>query len=131
MAYEKIGGWAFLLGVVIAVLVGFASAPVTEVQSVIAGYVTLALVVLGLIVGLLNIGHKESTEFLIASIAVILLSSARPNLDVIYIVGPYLSNMVVNVAAFVAPAALVVGLKAIYNLASKQTMAVIGVSSKK
>ena len=126
MAYEKIGGWAFLLGVVIAVLVGFASAPVTQAQSVAAGYVTLALVVLGLIVGFLNIGHKDSTEFLIASIAVILLSSARPNLDVIYVVGPYLSNMVVNVSAFVAPAALVVGLKAIYNLASKPTLAIIG-----
>jgi hypothetical protein len=126
MAYEKIGGWAFILGVAISVLVGFAVAPITQAQSVIAGYLTLVLVVLGLLVGFLNIGRKESTEFLIASIAVILLSSARPNLDVIYIVGPYLSNMVVNVAAFVAPAALVVGLKAIYLLASKPSLAIIG-----
>jgi hypothetical protein len=126
MAYEKIGGWAFILGVAISVLVGFAVAPITQAQSVVAGYLTLVLVVLGLLVGFLNIGRKESTEFLIASIAVILLSSAKPNLDVIYIIGPYLANMVVNVAAFVAPAALVVGLKAIYNLASKPSLAIIG-----
>ncbi|MFH0956492.1 MAG: hypothetical protein V1813_01370 [Candidatus Aenigmatarchaeota archaeon] len=130
MAYEKIGGWAFILGVAISVLLGFAVAPITQAQSVVAGYLTLVLVVLGLLVGLLNIGRKESTEFLIASIAVILLSSARPNLDVIYVIGPYLSNMVVNVAAFVAPAALVVGLKAIYLLASKPSMAIIGGKKK-
>ena len=126
MAYEKIGGWAFLLGVVIAVLVGFASAPVTEAGSAVAGYISLALVVLGLLVGFLNIGHKESTEFLVASIAVILLSSASANLQLIPVVGTWVAYMVVNVSAFVAPAALVVGLKAIYNLASKPTIAIIG-----
>ena len=123
MAYEKIGGLAFIIGVVIAVLTGFAIVPVTEAGSIVAGGITLALVILGLVVGFLNIGIKDSSEFLIASIAVILLSSAKPNLDVIYVIGPYLSRMVVNVAAFVGPAALVVGLKSIYTLASKPTAA--------
>ena len=50
MAYEKIGGWAFILGVLIAVIAGLASA---ALDAASAGYVTLALVVLGLIVGFL------------------------------------------------------------------------------
>ena len=114
MPYEKIGAWAFILGVLIAVVAGLASAALTTMQ---AGYITLALVVLGLVVGFLNIGDKEINDFLIAAIAVVLLGTA--NLTAIPVIGTYLALMVLNVAAFVAPAALVVALKAFYNLASK------------
>jgi hypothetical protein len=116
MPYEKIGGWAFILGVVIAIIAGLASG---ALDSASAGYVTLALVVLGLIVGFLNVGDKEVNDFLIAAIAVVLLGTA--NLAVIPLIGLYLASMVLNVAAFVAPAALVVALKAVYNLSSKPT----------
>ena len=114
MAYEKVGGWAFILGVVIAIVAGLASG---ALDAATAGYVTLALVVLGLIVGFLNIGDKEVNDFLIAAITVVLLGTA--NLGVIPAIGLFLASMVLNVAAFVAPAALVVALKAVYNLASK------------
>ena len=63
MSYEKLGGWAFILGVVIAIIAGLASG---ALDAISAGYVTLALVVLGLIVGFLNIGDKEVNNFLIA-----------------------------------------------------------------
>jgi hypothetical protein len=114
MAYEKIGGWAFILGVVIAVIAGLASG---ALDATTAGYVTLALVILGLVVGFLNIGDKDIKDFLVAAIAVILMGTA--NLGVIPIVGVYLASMVLNISAFVAPAALVVALKAVYNLASQ------------
>lgn len=114
MSYEKLGGWAFILGVVIAIIAGLASG---ALDAISAGYVTLALVVLGLIVGFLNIGDKEVNNFLIAAIAVVLLGTA--NLAVIPLIGVYLASMVLNVAAFVAPAALVVALKSVYNLSSK------------
>jgi hypothetical protein len=114
MPYEKIGGWAFILGVLIAVVAGLASG---ALDSTTAGYVTLALVILGLIVGFLNVGDKEINDFLIAAIAVVLIGTA--NLTAIPWIGNYLALMVLNVAAFVAPAALVIALKAVYNLASK------------
>ncbi len=116
MSYEKLGGWAFILGVVIAIIAGLASG---ALDAISAGYVTLALVVLGLIVGFLNIGDKEVNNFLIAAIAVVLLGTA--NLAVIPLIGIYLASMVLNVAAFVAPAALVVALKSVYNLSSKSS----------
>lgn len=102
------------MGVVIAIIAGLASG---ALDAVSAGYVTLALVVLGLIVGFLNIGDKEVNDFLIAAIAVVLLGTA--NLAVIPLIGIFLASMVLNVAAFVAPAALVVALKAVYSLSSK------------
>ncbi|MCD6496658.1 MAG: hypothetical protein J7K54_05285 [Candidatus Aenigmarchaeota archaeon] len=114
MPYEKIGGWAFILGVLIAILAGLASG---ALDAASAGYVTLALVILGLVVGFLNIGDKEVNDFLLSAVAVVLIGTA--NLNAIPVIGTYLALMVLNVAAFVAPAALVVALKAVYNLASK------------
>ena len=112
MEIEKIGGWAFILGVVISVVAGLAF---TQLGTY-SGYVTLALVVLGLVVGFLNIADKEVKDFLIAAIAVELVGTA--NLAVIPVIGEFLFAIVWQITAFVAPAALVVGLKAIYNLAS-------------
>lgn len=115
MTIEKIGKWAFILGVVIAVVAGLASGAMTTFW---AGVVTVALVLIGLVVGFLNISEKEVNNFLIAAIAIALLRSA--GLEGIPIIGdPYLFKMVLNVSAFVAPAALVVALKSVYTLARK------------
>jgi hypothetical protein len=111
---EKLGEWAFLLGILIAVVAGLASG---ALDNAAAGYVTLALVVLGLVVGFLNVGEREVNNFLIAAIALVLMGTAR--LTAIPVVGIYLALMVLNVAAFVAPAAVVVALKAVYEKASK------------
>jgi hypothetical protein len=111
---EKIGEWAFLLGVLTAVVAGLASG---AFDTAWAGYVTLALVVLGLIVGFLNVGDMNVNNFLIAAVAIVLIGTAK--LTAIPIVGTFLALMVLNVAAFVAPAALVVALKSVYTEASK------------
>jgi len=109
---QRIGSWAFILGVIIAVVAGLAAKALTD----FSGYITLVLVILGLIVGFLNIADKEITSFLVAAIAIGVMGTAQ--LGAIPYVGEYLASMVINISAFVAPAALVVALKAIYNLAS-------------
>lgn len=111
---RKIGEWAFLLGVLTAVVAGLASG---ALDAAWAGYVTLALVVFGLVVGFLNVGDKRVNNFLIAAIALVLIGTAK--LTAIPVVGDYLALMVLNVSAFVAPAALVVALKVVYVEASK------------
>jgi hypothetical protein len=115
MEFERLGEWVFILGVVIAIISGLAYQAM-DVTS--AGYIMVVLVILGLIVGFLNINDKEITNFLIAVIALVAVGAA--NLQDIFIIGPYLARMVLNIAAFVAPAALIVALKAVYNLASKK-----------
>ena len=110
--YERVGEWAFILGVIIAIIAGLAAGFLDPVS---AGYITLVLVILGLIVGFLNISDEELQPFLIAAIALLVVGTAR--LDTIPYVGTYLSAMVLNIAAFVTPAALVVALKAVYNIA--------------
>ena len=115
MDFEKLGEWVFILGVVIAIISGLVY---QAMDATSAQYITVVLVVLGLVVGFLNIRDKEIFNFLIAVIAIVAVGSA--NLGELPLIGSYLRYMVLNIAAFVAPAALVVALKAIYNLTSKK-----------
>lgn len=107
---QKIGEYAFLIGIVIAVLAGLL------LQT--GGWVAVALVVLGLIVGLLNITAKETIPFLVASIALLLARSA--GLEKLPLVGTYLGAIVDNIVVFVAPAAAIVALKTVFDLAKKK-----------
>ena len=101
----KFGDWLFLIGMVLAIVFAFMTMP---------GLVWV-LVVLGLIVGLLNITARESTGFLIATIA-LMFSAGSLNLLGL----TFLTKILVNVVIFVAPAALVVALKVILALASRK-----------
>ena len=81
---------------------------------------------LGLIVGLLNVTAKESDSFLIATIALMLtVSTLTPVLALLLNVSSSLQpfteavgGLLGALGVFVAPAALVVGLRSIYHLAS-------------
>jgi hypothetical protein len=109
---NSLGSWAFILGVLIAIIAGLAAG---SIDATTTGYMAIILVMLGLVVGFLNIGAKEVTDFLIAAIALVAVGAA--NLAAIPWIGSYLASMVLYIAAFVAPAALIVALKAIYNTA--------------
>ena len=105
MANEAIGKWAFLIGIIIAVIAGL-------VQGVYTlPYLTLILVVLGLIVGFLNISEKNVVKLLVALIA--LMSVGSMTLLVIPTIGSILNAILTNFVVFVGAAALVVSVKAI------------------
>jgi hypothetical protein len=110
MDLQTIGHWSFILGVVIAILAGFAGAAYAETVAIL-------LVVLGVIVGFLNIAEKEAPNFLIAAIALLLAGAA--GLEKLPAVGSYLGPMLINIATFVAPAAVIVALKAVWELGKK------------
>ncbi len=117
MAYDKLGAWAFILGVVIAIIAGLASGAIIGY----AGIVALVLVILGLAVGFINVSDKDITNFLIAAIALIAIgTTSLASLNVLFAgppgLGTVLTTMLQNIAIFVAPATLVVSLKAVYNL---------------
>lgn len=104
----RLGHWAFIVGIVIAVIAGLVPAWQTPT-------ITWVLVILGLIVGLLNITAKETVEFLVAAVALMLIGSA----GAIPALGTIVLSILANIVAFVAPAALIVALKSIYELARK------------
>ncbi len=103
-----VGKWAFLAGLVIAVIASFVSG--------FAATMAVALFVLGLIVGFLNISEKDSNKFLLAAIA--MLTGGIASLSAISMLGAvttYLSSAIGNFVAFVSAAALVVAVKVIFE----------------
>ncbi len=104
----QIGEWSFLAGILIAVLVGLVPGIVA------ASTVATVLVVLGILVGLINIGTKETADFLIATIALLVAGAA--GLNALPAVGSYVGSILSNIVAFVAPAAVIVALKAVYEI---------------
>lgn len=128
---EKYGEWAFLLGVLLAVIIGLFS---SSLGSEVITYVYAVLVLLGLVVGLLNIREKEINSFLIATIALIAVASswqpvtailttvlqATPvTADLGLALVAWMQGFFGALVAFVSPAAFVVALKAVYNLAAR------------
>jgi len=113
MKAEKAGEYAFLVCIIVAILAGLASPFIAT-----PGYVTALLVVLGVIIGLTTITEKETTPFLVAAVALVV--SATVKFSVIPLVGSVIDAIVANIAAFTAPAAVIVAIKAVYALASKK-----------
>ena len=112
---SKMGQWSFIGGVLIAIIIGLFSG---NIPVNVQGWLILLLVVLGLIVGLLNVTEKETTPFLVASAALLITGIAtKESLNLIPVIGGYLQAVVQNIAVFVTPAAIVVALKAIQSLA--------------
>ena len=107
------GEWAFFFGIILAIIIGFFG----NTDFVSTGNAGVLLAILGLIVGFLNVTRDESNGFLIATIALLLVGSA--GLEQLPSVGPGLGDIFNNIGNFVAPAALVVALKMVTDLAKK------------
>jgi len=112
MSLDLVGKWAFLIGLVIAVIAGFVTG--------YASLVLLVLFILGLVVGLLNVTEKDSTKFLVAVVALLVLGVGSINaLSVLGVVSSYLDVILGNFIAFVAAAGLVVSVKIVIEAARK------------
>lgn len=128
MSSQNIGGYAFLVGIIIAILAGivytgdviFGTAILTGLSS----WIAILLVLLGLIIGFLNIKTAKSNDFLIAIIAIasVGLVSLTPMALVVDPLVLLITSIVSNIVVLVAPAALVVGLKQIMILAKDQVV---------
>jgi len=119
----KYGEWAFLIGIALAVVVGIFS---SFIGAELLPIVVAVLVLLGLVVGFMNIKEKEITAFLIATIALLSVAYSWQPLTALF--SAYLGapgGVLVNaingfmsaLVAFIAPAAFIVALKQVYNLA--------------
>jgi hypothetical protein len=101
MKIATVGKWAFIVGLVLAILAGLFFQ---------VAWVVWVLAILGVIVGILYITTEETQTFLLAAVAITLSATA---LNTIPLIGEFLKNILGFVAAFVAGAMLIVGLKAI------------------
>jgi ATP synthase protein I len=105
MKLEMVGKWAFIIGLVLAVVVGYIFQ---------AAWVVWVLAILGVIVGLLNVTGEDTEKFLLAAIAFGLSATA---LSTVPVLGFQITNILGYVAAFVAGAMIVVALKVLFQTA--------------
>jgi len=108
MKEGTVGKWAFILGIILAILVGFVAVP----------YTALILMVLGLIVGFMNVESNEATNYLVAAVALLVIGiagiQAMSTLGVT--VYDWVQSIMSNFIAFVGASALVVSIKSIVQL---------------
>jgi len=106
---DIVGGWAFLIGVVLAVIVGFF--PAIDTPTTV-----LVLIVIGIIVGLLNVGDKEVMPFLLSGLTLVLVGRFGGDAlaDIIVIGGILNALMIIFV-----PATVIVAIKNVLSLAKR------------
>ncbi len=114
---HKLAHYAFFVGVALAIVVGIFHRVFDSLLGVEASrvYVT-TFVLLGTLVGLFNLTAKETAPFLLAAIALMLAGIV--NLNLVYGIGDILRPSLSNIVVFVVPGAIIVGMKAIWRLAS-------------
>ncbi|MFC1741490.1 hypothetical protein ACFL3V_03060 [Nanoarchaeota archaeon] len=109
---QKAGSWAFIVGLIVAIIAGFWP---------LGTAMTSVLIIMGLIVGFLNVTGKETNSFLFSTLVLVVMTSMGGQLlGTIKFIGPMLQNMFSAMMLFIIPAAVVVALKAIYALAEEE-----------
>lgn len=130
MEMEEIAQYAFMVFVVISIIAGLAfgynrwDSAAHGATLWDTGWIMLILVILGIIVGLVSITAKEVTRFLLATIALIVTSAMMEPFNAINTVAPplgYMATWIVKfIAAFAAPAAVLIAIKVVYAVAKEK-----------
>ena len=103
-----VGGWSFLIGVLLAVVLGLGFAGSYN-QTL-----TWVLVVIGIIVGLLNVADQETSPFLMSGAVLVIVSWLGSDIlsGVMYIGGILQALLVLFV-----PATIIVAIKNVFSIA--------------
>jgi len=104
-----VGAWAFLIGVVLAIIFGFLS------YTTWLGWL---FVILGIIVGLLNITDTEVRPFLMAGVVLVIVSYFGASVfSEVKLGTAFLVNILNNLLMLFVPATVIVALKSVFSIA--------------
>lgn len=104
-----LGAWAFIIGLILAIIIALVGI------GNVGAWAFIVLVILGLIVGLLNITEQETVPYLVAAIAFLFTFSALSSIATTVFNWNALANFFYLLNTFVAPAAAVVAIKALFK----------------
>ena len=112
-----IGAYAFLIGVVFAVIIGI----LQQVYDINNSAPYAFLVILGLIIGFVNFRDKDNITFLFASLSLVIVSgfgqSALGYVSTVPLLSS-LNSILYSLLVMFVTATIIVALKAIFNLAN-------------
>mgnify|MGYP001562413618 FL=1 len=120
---NDIGARAFLIGVVLAIIIGIASSTLIRIQ-VIADYndaIYAILIILGIIVGFMNVTGKDSQTFMIAGAILVIVSRFGMESISGSLIGIGISEIFSSVfralLVLFVPATIIVALKTVFSIA--------------
>jgi len=119
---NNIGAWAFLVGVILAVIIGIGVSKFIPIPSIARYSPQLygVLVVLGLIIGIMLSG-RESEKFMVAGTVLVIVSGFGKDAIRGTLIGVGVGDLVSAVFAALlilfVPATMIVALKRVFNLA--------------
>jgi ATP synthase protein I len=109
----KIGAVIFLIGIVLAIIIGFIE--YSGAYSSWQDYLPLILVVLGILIGLLNITAAETKDFMMAGAILVIISALGGQAYMNSV--PILGNIIKAIIILFVPATIIVALKTVFILA--------------
>ncbi|MEA3248641.1 MAG: hypothetical protein U9Q73_02965 [Nanoarchaeota archaeon] len=112
-----VGAYSFLIGVVLAIIIGLFNKSLESAGVLF--YSTLVIV--GLIVGFMNVGDKNSSTFLMASLSLVIVGAlgAEPLKYIAldnYVVTS-LRNVLCSLLVMFVPTTIIVALKTVFSMA--------------
>lgn len=119
---NKVGAWAFLIGVILALVIGLVTSLISipalaDLSTEI--YVILAL--LGIIVGFMNVASKDSQTFLMAGTVLVIVSKFGMEGVTGSLIGLNIAGAVNTIfgalLVMFAPATVIVALKTVFGIA--------------
>src|SRR3989338_6674468 len=118
---NSLGAWAFLIGVVLAIIIGLSTTllPIPALTTY-SKHIYAALVFLGILVGFVNTTGRDSQTFLIAGAVLVIVS--RFGMDSVSgsVIGIDLRDAVTSVFSALlvlfAPATIIVALKTVFSI---------------
>ena len=120
---NSFGAWAFLIGVVLAIIIGISTSliPIPALTKY-SPQIYAILVILGLIVGFMNFRGKDSQTFLMAGTVLVIVSkfgleSVITGTLIGIGVGETVSTIFSALLALFVPATIIVALKTVFSIA--------------
>jgi uncharacterized membrane protein len=112
------GAWAFLIGVVLALVAGILS--FGSIHPIILGI----LAVLGLVIGFVNVSDKDVNTFLITGVSLVIVSFAGiqgiSGAEIIGInIGKIIASTLGALLVLLVPATIVVAIKSLFSIAQR------------
>lgn len=101
-----IGSWAFLIGVILAIVLGLVGS--------LNATIIYVLLIIGILVGLLNVAEKEVSPFLLSGAILIIASSLGQS--VVRSV-TYFDSILQALLVIFVPATIIVAIKNVFSLA--------------
>ncbi|MBT4651515.1 hypothetical protein HOC13_03245 [Candidatus Woesearchaeota archaeon] len=110
-----LGSWSFLVGLILAILLGLGISALEPYQGTLLWVVFL----LGVVVGLLNITGQEVGAFLTSGTVLVLVSFLGLQVGIFESVAPAIYGILLGILTLFVPATIIVALRSVFVLAKK------------